>query len=83
MAADRTDLRAGRRIVESAAAALRSSAAAALRSRTAQDVYAGFVHPPGDGLQPVLGPRRARPAWRDLDDDLRRQVVQVCRDMLA
>jgi hypothetical protein len=69
MAPDQTDLRAERRVVE--------QAAAALRSRTAQDVYIGLVHPEmAYSLCSVLDEIGRH--WRDLDDDLRQQVVQAC-----
>ena len=73
MATDQTDPRAERHVVE--------QAAAALRSRTAQDIYAGFVHPAmAFSLCSILDEIGRH--WRDLDDDLRGVVLEQCREIL-
>lgn len=68
-----TDLRAERRVVE--------SAAAVLRSRTAQAVYAGFVHPEmAFSLCSILDEIGRH--WRDVDAGLRDVVLEQCREIL-
>jgi hypothetical protein len=70
MSADQTDPRAERRIVE--------AAAASLRNRTAQAVYAGFVHPAvAFSLCSILDELGRH--WSSLDEQLRETVVAQCR----